>query len=369
MKRIIPLISVSIFFTLLIITNAYALSDRPAVTQGGAEGEKTEEEKIAEARRSLEKKAPARTRSADIKRGGLLLKGGEIESDLTFTYAHFSENQLVIEGFAILPVLVIGEVNIEKIKQDILMASATWRYGLTDRIQLEARLPYRYHYQRFFRPDIAVGQEEETNQSHGVGDISASLLFHLLNEEAATPHVVAALTFKSAIGDSVFDIDPRNGEIPMGTGFYSLKGSLSFVKTADPAVVFWNLGYTHNFSRKDNIFLATQDPETKEITYTETKTKLSPGETFEMGFGVAYAISYKLALSTQYQHSITVKTKKDGKFVSGTFLNAGAIRIGGVWAWSNMKKYHLRSIDLSTTFGVTVDAPDTVVELRFTHRY
>ncbi len=342
----------------LIATQAYT----PVMAETGEDV--TSDELVENAKKALEKKAPVRTRSTDVRRGGFLLPKGQIELDTSLVYAHFSENQLIIDGFAILPVLVIGEINIEKIKQDILFASVTGKYGLTDRMQLEVTVPYRYHHQRFVRPGLSIGRPEDVNDSNGLGDISASLLYHILHEKAVRPHVVGGLTLKTNTGESIFDIDSQSGELPMGTGFYSLKGTLSFVKTADPAVVFWNIGYTHNFPRKDKIDIATQDPTTKEITYSKLEADMEPGDTYDVGFGVAYALSYKLALNTQYQHSITVKTKKDGRSLPGTFINSGAIRLGGVWAWSEKS-----SVDLSTTFGVTVDAPDTVIELRLAHRF
>jgi hypothetical protein len=322
-------------------------------------------ELVEQAKKALEKEAPMKTvSSSDVKRGGFLLPKGQLELDGSTIYAHFSENQLVIEGFAILPVLVIGEVNVEKIKQDIFIQSFTGKFGLTDNIQLEMTVPFRYHYQRFVRPGISLGEPEVTTDFQGIGDVSGSILYHILNEQAVTPHMVGSLTFKSRTGPSIFEIDSQGGEIPMGTGFYSLKGALSFVKTADPAAVFWNIGYTYNFDRKDTIDVATQDPDTKEITWSRMKIHMEPGNTFDLGFGIAYALSYKLALSTQYQHSITLRTMKDGQPINGTFLNAGAIRLGGVWAWASNE-----TLELSTTFGVTVDAPDVVIELRLAHRF
>lgn len=331
------------------------------VSQLKTNGEKTEEEKIKEAKEAL-KKEPEKPMPSDIRRGGLLLKKGQVGIDLSATYAHFSENQIFIEGFALLPVLVIGEITVEKIKHDILIGSVTGKYGISDRVQAEVTVPYRYHSESFYRPDVT--NEEEKHDDNGIGDIYGSLFFHLLQERATTPHILGALTFKSQTGKSIFDIDPNKGELPMGTGFYSLKGGLSFIKTADPAIVFFNLGYTYTFPRKDDLYFAQQDPDTKEITYTKKNIKLKPGDAIEAGFGVAYALSYKLGLNTQYQHSIILKTKKDGRKIPGTLINAGSIRFGGVWAWSDTT-----TIDLSTTIGVTADAPDAVVELRLAYKF
>ncbi|HBG46623.1 MAG TPA: hypothetical protein DDW94_06480 [Deltaproteobacteria bacterium] len=297
--------------------------------------------------------------STDARRGGLLLPQGKFALDLGLSYAHFSESQIYVDGFALLPVLVIGEVTVEKIKRDIFIISPTGKVGITDRVQLELTVPYRYQRESFFRPDVAVGEDEVINYDQGKGDIYGTVLVHALQETATMPHLLAGLTFKSRTGQSVFEIDPTKGEMPMGTGFNSLKGTLSFIKSSDPAVVFLNLGYTHSFPRKNTLFVAEQDPDTQEIVYVSRQLKLSPGDAYEFGFGAAYALSYRLSVNMQYQHSLTLETQKDGERIAGSLINASSIRLGGNWAWSDKL-----SIDLSTTFGLTSDAPDDVLELR-----
>ena len=321
-------------------------------------------EEIEKVKEALKREEPQRVMPSDVRRGGLLLKKGQVELDFTLTYAHFSENQIFIEGFALLPVLVIGEITVEKIKRDIFIGSVTGKVGITNRLQFEITLPYRYQYERYFRPNVSIANQEEVSDYGGMGDVYGSLLFHAIQETGTRPHVVVGLTYKSTSGDSIFDIDPRKGEVPLGTGFHSLKAVMSVIKTADPAVVFLNFGYTYNFSRKGNVYIASQDAVTKEIIYTRERSRFRPGDTFELGFGVAYALSYKFALNTQYQHSITLKTEKDDDEIEGTFLNVGYIKLGGVWAWSEHT-----SMELSTTFGVTADAPDVVVESRVSYRF
>lgn len=362
MKRITFLIAIMLF---VFTRNSYAfnsttfsLNPEPFLQLS-----QVEEEKIKEVKELL-RKEPERPRPTDIRRGGLLLKKGEFGLDLSLAYAHLSENKIFIEGFALLPVLVIGEITVEEIKQDIFIGSITPRYGITDRIQLEVTAPFRFHYESFFRPGVQIGKVEESNTDYGLGDIQANLLLHLLQETATIPHVIFGLTFKTRSGQSIFEIDPRKGEIPLGTGYYAMRGILSFIKTADPAVVFLNIGYTHPFAREDQIWLAQQDPDTKEIFFTKHRIRFEPGKTFEGGFGVAYALSYKLALNTQYQHSITLSSERNSVRIPGSSINSAYIRFGGIWAWSD-KTY----LDLSTSIGVTTDAPDTVIELRISKRF
>lgn len=368
MKKITSLLM--LLFLLVFVTNAFASSINflpidpgPFLQTSQLKEEKPEEEKIKEVKELL-KKEPERPMPSDIRRGGLLLKKGEIGFDLSFAYAHLSENKIFIEGFALLPVLVIGEITVEEIKQDIFIGSITPRYGITDRIQLEVTVPYRLHYESYFRPGVTIGKQEESNTDYGLGDIQANLLLHLLHETATLPHILLGITFKTRTGKSVFEIDPQKGEIPLGTGYYAVRSILSFIKTADPAVVFLNIGYTYPFAREDNIWLAQQDPDTKEIYFVKQVIRLEPGKTFEGGFGVAYALSYKLALNMQYQQSITLSSERNSVRIPGSSINSGYLRLGGIWAWSD-KTY----LDLSTSIGVTTDAPDTVVELRISKRF
>lgn len=291
-------------------------------------------------------------KSTDVERGGSLLQRKRFELEPSLSYAHITTDSIFIDGFAILPVLVVGEVGVQRNRADLLIAALTGRIGLTEDIQLELRVPYRLEHDRFSRP-TATPPFEDTVLDGDLGDISASLYWQVVREAVGTPNVILGLLGKSATGKDVFEVsvDPVNSvptEAATGSGFYALKGSVTFSKTTDPALVFANIGYTHNFTR-DGVRIAS----TGEVADFE------PGDTFEFGFGLAYALSPTLSINTQYQQALTLSTQRDGVDVVNTALNVAALRMGAIWAFGKERR-----IDVSVGIGLTEDSPDTVVEIR-----
>jgi long-subunit fatty acid transport protein len=126
----------------------------------------------------------------------------------------------------------------------------------------------------------------------------------------------------------------------MGNGHWGFSGGFTVVKVSDPAVFFGSLAYFWNVRRNVGQGIGTIDP----------------GDSVEASLGVAYALSEKFSLSTQYQQRISVRTKQNGQRVPGTFINAGTIFLGGSY---NISKK--TSVNLSVGLGLTTDAPDVQV--------
>lgn len=290
--------------------------------------------------------------TAQVERGGLLLRKGEVEIEPSFTYSHISESQIFIDGFSILPVLVVGEVGVQRIRKELMMGALTGRVGLIDNLQMEVRVPYRYEFDRFSRPEMSPPFEETLFGGH-IGDIEGGIFRQILWEGGSSPNLILGLWGKSRTGKDVFEtrFDPSNNipeEVPTGSGFYSLRGSATLSKTYDPAVLFATSGYTHNFPR-DNVG----------VTATGATIDVDPGDTAEYGFGLAYALNNKISLSGQFIHAFTLSSKVDGVKVVNSAQSAASFRMGTVWAVTKRQ-----IVDLSVSIGLTRDAPDAVVELR-----
>jgi len=291
-------------------------------------------------------------KSSDVERGGSLLQRKRFELEPSLSYAHITTDSIFINGFAILPVLVVGEVGVQRNRADLFILALTGRMGLTEDIQLELRVPYRIEHDRFSRP-TTTPPFEDTVLDNDLGDVSGSVFWQIMRERRGRPNVIFGLLGKSRTGKDVFEVpvDAVNNvptEAATGSGFYAVKGTFTFSKTTDPALVFANLGYTHNFSR-DGVRIASSG----EVADFE------PGDTFEFGFGLAYALSPTLSINTQYQQAFTTSTQRDGVDVVNTALNVASLRMGAVWAFGKERR-----IDVSVGIGLTEDSPDTVVELR-----
>ncbi len=106
-----------------------------------------------------------------IEKGGMLLAKGQLQIEPSFTTAHFSSHRINIQGFAILPVLIIGNITTETIKRDIFIEALSLKYGLWKNLQVEAKVPYKY---QFDRVTDNVGAET-TRSDSGIGDIELGL--------------------------------------------------------------------------------------------------------------------------------------------------------------------------------------------------
>lgn len=267
-------------------------------------------------------------------KGSILLPKGTIQIEPSTTWAHFSSNSINIQGFSILPVLVIGDISVRKTKRDVFIQNFTMKYGLLENLQTEVKIPFRGQYNR----DTISETEESTKDSFGMGDIEFGVSRQIGWEHGLVPDLIAAFNVKSTTGRS-----PYNRAIGLGTGHWAVRGSLIAAKSSDPAVIFSSLNYTYSFDETiDNI------------------GKVEPGSTVGYSLGMAIALSYQTAINFSFDHSVTQKLQTAGQKVEGSFLNSANVRIGANWALNEKS-----SVDFSVAFGVTDDAPDVTAEIRF----
>src|SRR5215469_17131320 len=77
--------------------------------------------------------------------GGVLTPKGQIVIDPSFEYDYWSQNQLGVNGFQIIPGITFGNIFVTRFEQNISTAAVTIRGGITDRLELNAKIPYVYN--------------------------------------------------------------------------------------------------------------------------------------------------------------------------------------------------------------------------------
>lgn len=268
-----------------------------------------------------------------VQKGGMLLPKGTRQIEPSITIAHFSSNRINIEGFSILPVLVIGEISTETVKRDVFIQNLSLKYGILNNLQGEVSIPYRYEYDRV---TDNLGAESVRDDS-GLGDITFALSRQLAFEKGNIPDLIGSISIKIRNGKSSY-----NRDIGIGTGHVGIKGGLVAVKSSDPAVIFGGINYTWNIKRDINNF-----------------GKIDPGDTIGYTVGAAIALSYQTAINFNFDHSITTKMVKDGSPVTGSFLNAASFKTGFTWALDEKS-----TVDVSASIGLTTDSPDFTFAIR-----
>jgi hypothetical protein len=293
--------------------------------------------------------------------GGVIT--GKFELDVTETYTHLTLDQLYISGFGILPIVVVGDVNVQKLRRDIFTTTLTANYKLTDKMQVSLAIPYQHSITRVSQANgisgktIVSANDETVSQSDDLGDITASLNYQLMAEGIGKPTLYGGLAFKARNGRDVFQTPDAASKPPPGSGFYSLRGSLSASKSSAPAVVFGAFSYAYNFGRKNVVYT----PKGQNATLIKT---YQPGPSLSLSGGVALSLNYDLAINFSFAQSWNYTSRINGNVLANSASNSITFRMGGIWRLNKMV-----SIDLSGTMGLSPDAPDYTLALRIPIRF
>jgi len=270
--------------------------------------------------------------------------------------SHTSRARISISGFTLLEAIVIGRIVTEDVKRDVVTPFINFRYGIAKDLQFEVKVPWMYRRDKevWVAGPSGTDEMERTVDEGNLGDIEAALNYQLLRERGAWPDIVLNIRGKSTTGKDPYGLKTeliegkqRLVELPTGSGHYGLSAGLTFVKSSDPAVLFATLGYFYNFERNVGVKGG--------VDYG----KIKPGDSLELGLGMAYALNEKLSTSISYQQRFTFKSKQNGNKVTNSDVNVRSLFFGVSHALGAKI-----SLSFSVGVGLTKDAPDVTVEMR-----
>lgn len=274
-----------------------------------------------------------------IERGGLLLPVWAYSLEPSLSYIQSSAENIVVDGFTIFPVLVVGDIVSERVVRDLTVFNLTYRMGLPWNTQFELRIPYGHQKFRSFSADGT----EETLNDNGPGDIEVGLSTQLYQGRGRWPDVEASLRYKSDSGKSPFDA--AEGDIFVGTGYKSFNLLLTAVKVNDPVVYFGGIDYTSNQSTSQSV------------------GKFDPGDSFGFNLGLAIALNLNNSISFAYDQHFTQKSRLDGVKLPGSYSTTGIFSIGSTYSLTDIS-----TVDFSVGIGVTEDSPDLLVSMALPFR-
>jgi hypothetical protein len=233
---------------------------------------------------------------------------------------------------------------------------------VTNRLELEAKLPYVYRNDDSVSRDPANPSAVDTAfnaTGNGVGDIEFGARYQLNQPGSDGPYYIAGLRLKTRTGKDPFEVSYVPGstatsslqeELPTGSGFYALQPSLSVIYPSDPAVFFGGINYMKNFSRDVN----------KALLPGQYFGKVEPGDAAGFNFGMGLALNERAAFSLGYEHTYVGKTKVDGAAPAGaTSTQLASLLMGYSYRVNNRS-----SVSLTLGAGLTRDTPDTQLTLR-----
>jgi uncharacterized coiled-coil protein SlyX len=299
---------------------------------------------------------------------GVLTQRGQFVLEPSLSYSNSSSLRVSLVGYSIIPAVLIGLIDVRDVRRNTYTAALRGSYGVTNRFEIEGRVPYLY------RSDSAVGREYLggdafdaavfNGNGHGFGDVELTARYQLNEGGLNMPYYVGSLRFKSRTGRDPYDgtfsktIPGFRGEavqteLPTGTGFYGLQGALTVLYPSDPVVLFGSLNYLYSFPRSD-ITIKLDDGS------QETIGKVAPGGIIGFNFGMGLGLNDKMSLSLGYDQNSVGKTKINGQSPADAVrLQLGTLLVGFSYRLTNTE-----NLNFTLGVGVTRDAPDVTLSLR-----
>jgi len=300
--------------------------------------------------------------------------GNRFGFDLGIGYSHFDNARISLNGFLALDAIFLGTISIDQINSDVFTIDPTVRYGVSDRLFVDANLPLLYRATNF-RSGGAGGSAsalvEKTVRDAGPGDASLGASYRLFAETAGRPDVVVSARVKFPTGRHPFGVEfvevegsEGNLQVPRslatGTGVYGGSLGVAVLKTLDPMVVFGNFTYFHNFARD---FADIDENE------GDVPGRVAIGDAWQFGAGLAFALNDKSSIAMSYSQRIVNRTRltPEGlseRVVAGSQANVGIVNLGATFSLGPRL-----ALVTNVGIGLTDDSPDMSFNIRLPFRF
>lgn len=202
-----------------------------------------------------------------------------------------------------------------------------FRFGVTERLQWFGSTTVGWQ-----STQVADGFALVNSDSGGIGDLVTGFNYLLCEESECTPAVITSVDMIAPTGN------PRNPRLPFetgtGLGAWAFSSDVLMVKSYDPLVTFWGLGYRH--------FL--------EGTYSSQKVKI--GDSIQYNFGVGFGVNQNVTLSSSLIGSYLLDTEVNSQRVLGSAGDLISLRLAATLIKNK------KIVEPFVTFGLTDRAND-----------
>jgi hypothetical protein len=309
---------------------------------------------------------------------GVLTPRGRFVLEPSLQFGYSATDRVALVGYTVIPAILIGLIDVRQVKTTTGVATLTGRFGVSDRMEIEARLPYVYINSDTVSREIFTGsaQDEVFNaDGRGPGDAELTLRYQLNRGGADRPFYIGWLRYKSRTGKDPFEVvtdcvtrcvanATGTGlplELPTGSGFEAIQPGLTFLFPSDPIVFFGSLSYLHNFERSNvSRTVLTGAPEGFPQTTTEPLGDVKAGDVVGFNLGLGLALNEKASISMGLDTSFVGKTEMNGEDAPGAVrMVLGTLVLGGSYRFSDAM-----NLNVALGVGVTRDTPDMTLTAR-----
>ncbi|MEC7377708.1 MAG: transporter [Pseudomonadota bacterium] len=347
-------------YLLPVLTVAFAL---PAVSEEAADGASAAAQSAANTTRQGGQEQATDIASITVDRG-IVTRPGRLTIEPSFSYAHSNSTQVAVEGYTVIPALLVGLINISEIQRDVLVGALSLKYGFTSRFEASLRVPYLKIDEDLREREAFQGTPVDTlreSSGDGLGDVELALRYQINDGLDGWPYVIGVIRAKAPTGEGPYDVDRETivdsqgnpigvelAERPTGSGYWAFEPGLSFIYPSDPAVLFGNLSYVWTREEDEG---------------ADNGGRIDAGDVIRFGFGMGFAFNERTSFSLSYDHSIIRKTaiELDNNLFDANF---DRIHVGTLSFGLSQRLSPDASLNLSVGVGVTDSAPNTEITLR-----
>lgn len=300
----------------------------------------------------------------------VLTQGGKFVLEPSLQTSYWAADRVSLVGYTVIPAILIGLVDVRRVKTTSAVGALTARYGFGNRFELEVRAPYVYTSVDTVSREILTGSAFDNvfnAEGHGLGDVDATMRFQLNRGDYSKPFWIGWLRYRWHTGTDPFEVvtdcvtrcvanTTGTGlplELPTGTGFDAAQAGLTWLYASDPAVFFGGFSYLHSFPR-DNL------TRTLLLGEEEPIGEIAPGDIFGFNVGMGLALNEKASFSIGYDQNLIDKTQQNGVDVPGAVRTTlGTLSLGVSYRYNPTA-----TLNLSLGVGVTRDTPDVTFTIR-----
>jgi hypothetical protein len=256
----------------------------------------------------------------------------------------------VFRGVEIVPGIQLGVIEANDADRDSVVATGALRYGVTSRLEVEARIPYVYRHDRvttLAQRDETVSRTMELSGQQ-IGDVEVSARYQLSDVRPGRPIFVANVRVKPPTGlgpyDVGYDAFGVASDLATGSGFWAAEGGVTMLYPTDPAVIFASLNYLHNLPRDVD----------KTIGDSHIG-RVEPGDSIGASLGFGLSLNPRFSVSFGYSHNYIFPTKTE---IGTTVQESNSLQVGSLQMGWSFRLNERMTLTNNFEFGVTSDAPD-----------
>ncbi|WP_239467054.1 acetate kinase [Rhodoferax koreensis] len=301
---------------------------------------------------------------------GVLTPRGKFVFEPSFQYGYSSSNRVALVGYTVIPALLIGLIDVREVKRTVFTGAVTGRWGVSNRLEAEIKVPYVYRSDDTVSREIFTGSAFDNvfnTKGQAIGDIEFAARYQLNQPQPDNPYYIGSLRYKTRTGKSPFDVvtdcqtrcvgnTTGTGlplDLPTGSGFNSLQAGLTWLFPSDPAVFFGGVSYTRNFQRSNVSRLVLNGER-------ESLGSVKPGDALGLNFGMGLALNDKSTFSVGLDLNSVGKTRLNGAPLAGSVrTQLASLLLGYSYRISPTK-----TLNVSAAAGLTPDTPNFTLTVR-----